>query len=104
MECPGKANCPQGARCFAEAAIDAARECRLIITNHHLYALHLASERRILPDHDAVIFDEAHKLEAASSAAFGVDIGSGRLTSSANNIQRLLGAQDREALVGRIRG
>ncbi len=103
MECPGKANCPQGARCFAEAAIDAARECRLIITNHHLYALHLASERRILPDHDAVIFDEAHKLEAASSAAFGVDIGSGRLTSYANNIQRLLGPQDREPLVGRIR-
>lgn len=103
MECPGKTSCAQGDRCFAEAAVDAARECQLIITNHHLYALHLASERRILPDHDAVIFDEAHKLEAASSAAFGVDIGGGRLTAYANNIQRLLGPQDRERLVARIR-
>ncbi|MDJ0497595.1 MAG: ATP-dependent DNA helicase [Acidimicrobiia bacterium] len=103
MECPGKANCAQGAACFAEAAIDAARECQLIITNHHLYALHLAAERRILPDHDAVVFDEAHKLEAASSAAFGVDIGGGRLTAYANNIQRLLSPRDRERLTADIR-
>jgi ATP-dependent DNA helicase DinG len=103
MECPGKANCSQGTRCFAESAIDAARASQLLITNHHLYALHLASERRILPDHDAVILDEAHKLEAASSAAFGVDIGGGRLTSYANNIQRLLGPQDRDRLVPRVR-
>lgn len=103
MECPGKSNCPQGVSCFAEAAIDAARACQLTITNHHLYALHLAAGRRILPEHDAVIFDEAHKLEAASSAAFGVDISGGRLTAYANNIQRLLGSRDRERLVANIR-
>ena len=103
MECPGKSNCAQGAACFAEAAIDAARACQLIVTNHHLYALHLAAGRRILPDHDAVIFDEAHKLEAASSAAFGVDIGGGRLSAYANNVQRLLSPRDRERLVADIR-
>ncbi len=103
MECPGKANCRQGTECYAEAAIDAARASQVIVTNHHLYALHLASERRILPEHDAVILDEAHKLEGASSAAFGVDIGGGRLTSYANNIHRLLSPQDRLQLVSRIR-
>lgn len=103
MECPGKAGCPQGEGCFAEAALEEAQESQLTITNHHLYALHLAAGRRILPEHDAVIFDEAHKLEAASSAAFGVDVSGGRVTAFANNIQRLLPPTDRESLVGELR-
>jgi len=103
MECPGKKQCPQARRCFAEAAVDAARDAQLTITNHHLYALHLASGRRILPDHDIIIFDEAHKLEAASSAAFGVDVSGGRLMAFANNAQRLVSPERREDLIGRVR-
>ncbi len=103
MECPGKKQCPQAARCFAEAAVDEARDAQITITNHHLYALHLASGRRILPDHDVVIFDEAHKLEAASSSAFGVDVSGGRLVAFANNAQRLLSPDRRDELVGAVR-
>ncbi len=103
MECPGKRLCPQAHACFAEAALDQARDAQIVITNHHLYALHLASGRRILPDHELVIFDEAHKLEAASTAAFGVDVGGGRLTSFANNAQRLLGPEQRDSLIGAVR-
>lgn len=103
MECPGKAGCPQGNECFAEAAIDAARDCQLTITNHHLYALHLATGRRILPEHDAVVFDEAHKLEAASSAAFGVDVSGSRVTAFANNIQRLLPPEERQQHMAELR-
>ena len=103
MECPGKARCPQGRSCFAEAAFEAARDSQLTITNHHLYALHLASERRILPEHDAVIFDEAHKLEAASSAAFGVDVSGRRVTAFANNIQRLLSPAIRDERIRELR-
>jgi ATP-dependent DNA helicase DinG len=73
------------------------------VTNHHLYALHLAAGRRILPDHDLTIFDEAHKLEAASSAAFGVDIGGGRLTAFANNAHRLLPPARRDKLIADVR-
>ncbi len=103
MECPGKKQCPQASRCFAEAALDAARDSQITITNHHLYALHLASGRRILPDHDIVVFDEAHKLEAASSAAFGVDVSGGRLIAFANNAQRLVSPERRDELIGRLR-
>ena len=103
MECPGKKQCPQGSKCFAEAAIDAARDAQITVTNHHLYALHMASGRRILPDHDVVVFDEAHKLEAASSAAFGVDVGGGRLSTFANNAQRLLSPSQRDQLIGEVR-
>ncbi len=103
MECPGKKLCPQASACFAEEALDRARDAQIVITNHHLYALHLASGRRILPDHDLVIFDEAHKLEAASTAAFGVDVSGGRLVSFANNSQRLLGPERRDELIGAVR-
>lgn len=103
MECPGKTHCPQGSQCYAEAALDAARDAQITVTNHHLYALHLASGRRILPEHAVTIIDEAHKLEAASSAAFGVDIGGGRLSAFANNAQRLINPGDRERLIGQVR-
>lgn len=104
MECPGKKSCPKGSSCYAEAAIDAARDAQVTVTNHHLYALHLAAGRRILPEHDVVIFDEAHKLEAASSAAFGVDVGGGRLIAFANNAQRLVSPADRDRVIGEVRG
>ena len=103
MECPGKKMCPQASGCFAEAAMERAGDAQVVITNHHLYALHLASGRRILPDHDLVIFDEAHKLEAASTAAFGVDVSGGRLRSFAGNSQRLIGPERRDDLIGAVR-
>ncbi len=90
MECPGATRCPQGDVCFAEAAVERARSADVIVTNHHLYGLHLTSGGRLLPDHDAVVFDEGHKLEIALSSAFGVDITPRRLTAFANRAQRLI--------------
>lgn len=90
MECPGAARCPAGHRCFAEAAFERARSADVIVTNHHLYGLHLASGGRILPEHDAVVIDEAHRLEGALSSAFGVDVSPGRLIAFANNAHRLV--------------
>ena len=96
MECPGKTRCPQGGACFAEKASEQAEFADVIITNHHLYGLHLTSGGRILPAHDLVIFDEAHRLESAFSSAFGVDLGGGRLHSLANNANRLIDPAKRD--------
>lgn len=97
MECPGAAACPQGGLCFAEAAFERGRNADVIITNHHLYGLHLATGRRILPEHDLVVVDEAHRLEPALSSAFGVDVGPGRLTAFANNAARLIDPEVRRS-------
>jgi ATP-dependent DNA helicase DinG len=102
MECPGAARCPQGEQCYAEAALERARGADVIITNHHLYGLHLTSGRRLLPDHDAVVFDEGHKLESALSTAFGVDVTPGRLTAFANRAQRLVAPTARRSAVDPI--
>jgi ATP-dependent DNA helicase DinG len=90
MECPGRSRCPQGSVCFAEAAHDAAANADVIVTNHHLYGLDVTSGGNILPEHDVVVFDEAHRLEDAMSNAFGVDLSAGRFHALANNANRLV--------------
>lgn len=92
MECPGATKCPSGGNCFAEAARQSAEEADVIIVNTHLYGTHLASGGHVLPDHDVVIFDEAHELEDIAASALGLELTSGRFTSLARNARRL--AQD----------
>ena len=58
----GAARCPYGSECFAERARARAHEADIIVTNHALLALDLLAPAAILPEHDAVIVDEAHEL------------------------------------------
>ena len=62
-ECPGADKCPLGDPCFAEQARRQAAASDVIVVNTHLYGLNVASGGAILPDHDVVVFDEAHVLE-----------------------------------------
>lgn len=61
-ECPGATSCAFGQDCFAEAAKARAREADLIVTNHALLAIHVQGEVPVLPEHGAVVVDEAHEL------------------------------------------
>lgn len=89
-ECPGAAKCPRGDSCFAERARTRAAEADVVIVNTHLYGLHLASRGAILPDHDVVVFDEAHEVEDIISATTGLEIGPGGITSIARTIATLI--------------
>jgi ATP-dependent DNA helicase DinG len=91
MECPGATKCPSGDVCFAERARQAAEEADVIVVNTHLYGSHLASGGHVLPDHDVVVFDEAHELEDIAASALGLEMTSGRFTSLARNARRLVG-------------
>jgi ATP-dependent DNA helicase DinG len=77
-ECPGRFNCPAGDRCFAEAARERASLADIVVVNTHLYGAHLASGRAVLPDHDAVVFDEAHQLEEVMTSSLGVEVTAAR--------------------------
>jgi ATP-dependent DNA helicase DinG len=61
-ECPGATRCPQGEQCFAERARYSAAEADVVVTNHALLAIDALENIPVLPDHDAVIVDEAHEL------------------------------------------
>ncbi len=89
-DCPGANRCPSGAVCFAEAARERAMEADVVVVNTHLYATALAIEGELLPPHDLVVFDEAHELEDIASAAFGFEIGGGRLVALGRTSRPLL--------------
>ncbi len=73
--CAGR-RCAFLGACFSELARERAGEAELVVANHALYFADLAVRSRsdgpgVLPDHDAVVFDEAHRLEDAAAAWFG---------------------------------
>jgi ATP-dependent DNA helicase DinG len=91
-ECPGASECPSGGDCFSEAARRRAGDADVLVVNTHLYANSLAvKESELLPEHDLVVFDEAHELEDIASAALGFDISPGRLVALAR-VARLASA------------
>lgn len=89
-ECPGATRCPLGEQCFAELARRRASVADVIVVNTHLYGTHLASGQVVLPDHDVVIFDEAHGLEDTITDTAGAALGPGRFLSLARTIRQVL--------------
>ena len=90
-ECPGVGNCHAGERCFAERARARARAADIVVVNTSLYAAHLASGRQVLPEHDAVIVDEAHLVEDIVADAFSADVHGGRFRRLATEVQGICG-------------
>lgn len=89
-ECPGRTKCPAGERCFAEKARRAADDADIVVVNLHLYGLNIASGGAILPEHELVVFDEAHQLEQIISDTAGVELSNGRIASAAAAVRRVL--------------
>jgi len=89
-ECPGADRCPLGDPCFAEQARRRASIADVIVVNTHLYGLDVASGGAILPDHDVVVFDEAHVLEDIMSDTVGVEIAPGRFTALSGVVRKIV--------------
>ena len=68
-ECLGVATCPFGAECFVEASREEARSAQLVVTNHALLAINAMHGGTALPEHAAVIIDEAHELVSRITTA-----------------------------------
>lgn len=98
-ECPGAQRCPEGQRCYAELARDRASSADIIVVNGHLYALDVATDGAILPEHDVVVFDEAHQLEDVVSDSISYSIGSASVAHLASTLRAVL--RDDE-LLGRL--
>ncbi len=98
-ECPGADRCPLGQQCFAELARRRAGAADVIVVNTHLYGLHVASGGVILPEHDVVVFDEAHGLEDIMSDTVGVTIAPSRFVALAAVVRRIL---DDPALIASV--
>ncbi len=75
--CTGQ-KCPNFERCFLTLMRRRAQESQIVIVNHHLFfadlALRAAELESVLPDYEAVIFDEAHELEDVAGQYFGFSV------------------------------
>ncbi|HZO16573.1 MAG TPA: ATP-dependent DNA helicase, partial [Polyangiaceae bacterium] len=104
-----------GARCrfFHDCHITrnkrAAEEARLLIVNHHLFFADLAIRGDhpggALPPYDAVILDEAHKIEDVATSFFGARVSSSavdRLVTETARTLRAAGLHE-EKLCERVR-
>ena len=89
-ECPGAQRCPAGSRCFAEIARDRASVADVVITNMHIYGLDIATQGAILPEHDVVVFDEAHQLEDVMSASVGVTMSAGSIQHVGSSLRSVV--------------
>ncbi len=80
--CTGQ-KCPNFERCFITLMHQRAAESDIIIVNHHLFFADLAlrdenDEGGILPEYNAVVFDEAHEIEDVAGQYFGVSLSNYR--------------------------
>ncbi|TAK09075.1 MAG: ATP-dependent DNA helicase [Candidatus Manganitrophaceae bacterium] len=84
--------CPTYDRCYITRMKQAAAASDLIIVNHHLFFADLAlkdfSFGEVLPQYDAVIFDEAHLLEEIATQYFGVSVSSYRVDDLLRDTER----------------
>jgi ATP-dependent DNA helicase DinG len=85
--CAGR-RCPFLSTCFAEAARTRAGEAELVIANHALYFADIAADGGVLPEHDAVVFDEAHRLEETAATWLGGRVSRAGLRRLSADVER----------------
>jgi ATP-dependent DNA helicase DinG len=97
--CRGR-RCPLIGSCYSERARQRASEAEIVLVNHALYfadlGLRRASDGRIgiLPEHDAVVFDEAHALEDAAAEWLGARLSTADLVRLARDVDRACELED----------
>ena len=76
--CMGR-GCPAWGECFYQAARRRMARAQILVVNHALFFSDLALRRAgasLLPDHDVVVFDEAHMVEEVAGDHLGVGVSS----------------------------
>src|SRR5579871_4895626 len=83
--------CAQFDRCFLTAMHQRAAAADLIIVNHHLFFADLALKQddfgSVLPEYEAVVFDEAHEIEDVASDYFGREVSNYRFEELARDAE-----------------
>jgi ATP-dependent DNA helicase DinG len=89
-ECDGR-KCGSFEECFAKLARDRAQKAEIIVTNYHLFFLHLklGEGSRILPPFDVVILDEAHNAAGIARDFFGQEMTFGAIYRCVSNMHSI---------------
>jgi len=90
--CLGR-ECRQYQECFVTRARGRASQADLVLVNHHLFFADLAMRTsragvEVLPDHEGVIFDEAHAIDDVATEYFGLQVSSWRVEELCRDAER----------------
>ena len=97
-ECLGQ-QCPHVSECFAELARHTAARSDVVVTNHALLAIDAMTDINLLPEHDAVIIDEAHELGDRVTGVSTAELTAGAVVQTARRAAKLTGQDASERLV-----
>ncbi len=90
------AGCAYHDECFVTRMRRDAESAQLLIVNHHLFFADLALRgphpASVLPDYDAVVFDEAHQIEDVAGLFFGSRVSRLKTSRLATELARVIGA------------
>jgi ATP-dependent DNA helicase DinG len=82
--------CSEFSRCHLTRLRNEAVRANLVLVNHHLFFANLALRRKglgeVIPEYQAVVFDEAHQLEDVAGEYFGTHFSSFALSQFAQDI------------------
>lgn len=87
-QCLGQ-HCPLVGDCFAERSRELAREVDLVVTNHALLAIDAFDDHGIIPEHDVVVFDEAHDLVGRVTSAITDQLTPGMVRGAVRELRAL---------------
>lgn len=88
VDCIGPRKCPMAEECFSELARHRATESDLIITNHAMLAIDAFEGLEVLPEHEAVIIDEAHELAERVTSAVTAQLSAQMIQAAASSARR----------------
>lgn len=87
-QCLGQ-TCPMLESCFAERSRELAREVDIVVTNHALLAIDSFDNHGIIPDHDVIVFDEAHDLVDRVTSAITEVLSLGAVRGAVRDLRGL---------------
>jgi len=88
VDCIGPRKCPMAAECFSERAREKAKDADIVVTNHAMLAIDAFEGLDVLPEHDAVIVDEAHELADRVTSAVTAQLSAQMIKAAASSARR----------------
>jgi len=97
-ECVGESRCAFGEECFTALHRQQAQEADIVVTNHAMLAIDALEGVPVLPEHDAVVVDEAHELVDRATAAVTNELSVPFVERAVSGARRLVDPETAERL------
>lgn len=88
VDCIGPRKCPMAEECFSERARERASDADIVVTNHAMLAIDAFEGLAVLPEHDAVIVDEAHELAERVTSAVTAQLSTQMIQAAASSVRK----------------